>query len=172
MTRKLNRLSALPPRFLPAVESVKAALPDILTLPIKPVHPDLRPWNIFVDEATGALTGITGWNKATNGPFGSNFYFLEFIAADIRPYQGLTRYSDYDHLQKAFWGSFREGLVDFPDRWIDIIKMARVMGLLLAAGFTQPPNSSGLAVARDDGSAPWSMLLLDALLLDPATKLR
>jgi hypothetical protein len=132
----------------------------------------LRPWNIFVDEATGALTGITGWNRASNGPFGSNFYFLEFIAADIRPYQGLTRYSDYDHLQSVFWDTLRERLVEFPDHWIDIIKMARIMGLLLAAGFTQPLNSNQFAVARDGGSAPWSILLLDALLLNPATKLR
>lgn len=147
-------------------------MPAILTLPIKPVHPDLRPWNIFFDEATGALTGITGWNQVVNGPFGSNFYFLEFIAADIRPYQGLTRYSDYDHLQEAFWNTFREGLVGFPDHWIDIIKMARVTGLLLDAGFTRLRNSNEPTVARDDGSAPWSMLLLDALLLNPATWLR
>lgn len=135
------------------------------------LHRDLGSCNIMVHEETCCLVGVIDWAEAEVCPFGLNLHSLQSLTGKLHLRNGWTRYDDYDTLQDIFWERFRQDIGGLPEDRFNLIRLARILGLLLSSGFT-----SRLANEREpvpighDECGRYNMLSLDGFLVNPQTK--
>lgn len=135
------------------------------------VHEDFGTCNIMVDSTACHLVGVIDWAEAEIGPFGMNLYSLQALTGKIHLKNGWIRYEDYDTLQETFWAEFGAQVGSLDNGVIQIIKSARVMGLLLSWGFTSRlANMPEPEPIRDDETGAYNMRYLDGLLVNPDTR--
>ena len=166
-------LTALPERFHGVVSRTLEALPRILALPMVLLYKDFGDCNIMVDEETCRLVGVIDWAEAEIGPFGTNLHSLQGLMSKLHLRDGWIRYEDYDDLVRVFWGTFSDevGEGELGEEVAGAIKAARVLGLLRSSGFTSRlANMPEPVPIRDDESGRYNMMILDGLLLNPATR--
>lgn len=170
--RELEMLqAALPDRFQPFVQQSLDALPNIYdTLPTVLAHKDFGEFNVIVNEATGDLSGVVDWAEAEIEPFGLNLHSFQRFLGQVHFKNGWSRYDDYQGTEEAFWKTFsaETGLVD--EHVIKTIKAARIVGLLLSAGFTSRLANVNPVPIQDDDAGAYNMRDLDGLLIDPPTR--
>ncbi len=169
-------LVSLPDRFRPVVQATLDSLPDILALPMVLVHKDLGDCNIMVHQESCHLVGVIDWAEAEIAPFGTNLHSLQGLMSMLHLKKGWIRYDDYDTLVAAFWETFPQTADGDGDRVtsdkIRAIKAARTLGLFRSRGFTSRlANIPEPVPIRDDDSGRYNLMILDGLLLDPATRL-
>jgi hypothetical protein len=185
--------AALPTRFRPVIAAVQAALPSILSLPIVLVHNDVSHFNVHVAPPSpessissppslgGFLVGLVDWAEAALAPFGTNFRSLDTFIADLNLRDGWVRPAEYDSLVALFWDTLASEVVGggkdtdgaFAQK-LPAIKMARILGLLRATGFTCRLANMPEAPrpVRDNESGRYALMILDGLLTNPATRYR
>ncbi|KAK3291879.1 uncharacterized protein B0H64DRAFT_242228 [Chaetomium fimeti] len=165
-------LSALPERFHAVICGVLAALPRILTLPMVLLHNDLSGFNIMVEEEECRLVGVIDWAAAAEiGPFGMNLHSAQDLMSKVHLEDGRIRYEDYDDLERSFWETLSDEVGGLSDGTIKAIKAARVLGLLRSCGFTsQLANMPDRMPIRDDDGGRSNIMILDGLLVNPATR--
>ncbi|KAK4192121.1 hypothetical protein QBC35DRAFT_485696 [Podospora australis] len=177
---------ALPKRFQLIIAKLIASLDEIFeSLPMVLLHKDLGSSNIIVDENTCHLTGVIDWAEATVCPFGMNLHSLEAITGKLHLRNGWVRYEDYDSLWETFWRRFgaevkeNDKLGDDGERRMEMIGLARVLGLVLSKGFTSRIGNekpvpitagTGQGDAEKDERARYNLLYLDGFLLDEGTR--
>ncbi|KAB5554755.1 hypothetical protein GE09DRAFT_1122247 [Coniochaeta sp. 2T2.1] len=165
-------LVALPDRFRPVVRGTLASLPSILSLPMVLVHKDFGDCNIMVEEESWRLVGVIDWAEAEIGPFGTNLHSLQGLMSKLHLKNGWIRYEDYDDLARSFWETFSNEVGGLSEDTIRAIEAARVLGLLRSRGFTSRlANMPKPLPIKDDGGGRYNMMILDGLLLNPATRL-
>lgn len=163
--------TSLPSRFQPIIQTCLEAIDAILSLPMVLLHKDFGTCNILVDETTCHLVGVIDWAEAEVCPFGLNLHSLRFLSGKHHLRNGWTRYEDYDALQDTFWNRFSEEIGGLSDHQLRTIKLARVIGLLLSAGFTSRlANEKKPVPIGDDQYGRYHMMSLDAFLVNPDTK--
>ncbi|KIH87312.1 hypothetical protein SPBR_05089 [Sporothrix brasiliensis 5110] len=164
-------LRALPDRFHPVLRATLRSLPDILALPMVLLHKDLGDCNIMVDEASCHLVGVIDWAEAEIGPFGTNLHSLQDLMSKLHLKNGWIRYEDYDDLVACFWETLDGAVGGLDEDTRKAIKAARVLGLLRSWAFTSRlANEPAPVPIRDDESGRYRMMILEGLLLDPATR--
>ncbi|KAI0402782.1 hypothetical protein F4802DRAFT_599741 [Xylaria palmicola] len=164
-------LVALPDRFHPIIRGTLASLPSILSLPMVLLHKDFGDCNIIVEESCH-LVGVIDWAEAEIGPFGTNLYSLQDLMSKVHLKNGWIKYEDYDDLVRSFWETFSTEVGGLSDDTTKAIKAARVLGLLRSWGFTSRlANMPKPVPIKDDGGGRYNMMILDGLLLNPATRL-
>ncbi|KAK3898451.1 hypothetical protein C8A05DRAFT_47250 [Staphylotrichum tortipilum] len=166
-------LVALPDRFQAVVRRTLAALPSILSLPMVLLHKDFGDCNIIVEEPSCRLVGVIDWAEAEIGPFGTNFHSLQDLMSKLHLKNGWIRYEDYDDLVCEFWETLNKEVGDgeLGDDIVRAIKAARILGLLRSWGFTSRlANMPEPVPIRDDESGRYNLMILDGLLLNPATR--
>ncbi|CRK19066.1 hypothetical protein HYQ45_006421 [Verticillium longisporum] len=142
-------LVALPDRLHPIIRTTLASLPSIFSLPIVLLHKDFGDCNIIVEEESCHLSLMS--------------------KLDLR--KGRIRYEDYDDLARLFWENLSDEVGGLGDDTARSIKAAMVLGLLRSRGFTSRLANEPKAVPiRDDDSGRYYMMILDGLLLNPATR--
>ncbi|KAB5572643.1 hypothetical protein GE09DRAFT_1100341 [Coniochaeta sp. 2T2.1] len=165
-------LVALPDRFRPVVRGTLASLPSILSLPMVLLHKEFGDCNIMVEEESCRLVGVIDWAEAEIGPFGTNLHSLQGPMSKLHLKNGRVRYEDYDDLARSFWETFSNEVGGLSDDTIRAIKAVRVLGLLRSRGFTSRlANMPKPVPIKDDGGGRYNMMILDGLLLNPATRL-
>lgn len=164
-------LDSLPDRFRPIIQRSLDSIPAVFSLPAVLLHKDFGDVNIIVDDTSCHLVGVIDWAEAEIGPFGLNIEFVQPLISKFHLKNGWIRYDDYDILQETFWNVFREEVGGLDDDVIQVIKSARVVGLLLTSGFTRRlANLTEPVPIRDDESGAYNMLDLDGLLINPTTR--
>ncbi|KAJ5718514.1 hypothetical protein N7488_004160 [Penicillium malachiteum] len=164
-------LESLPTRFHPLIKKSLDSLPAIFSLPMVLLHNDFGSFNMLVDENSCNLLGVIDWAEAEIGPFGINLYANDRLISHIHLKNGWSRYDDYHLLDDLFWTTFsQETIVD--NETINVIKAARVAGVLLWLGFTSrlPNEPKPVPISDDNESGAYSMRDLDGLLINPATR--
>ncbi|KAK3994287.1 hypothetical protein QBC44DRAFT_349077 [Cladorrhinum sp. PSN332] len=162
----------LPDRFRPIIRRTLASLPSILSLPLVLLHQDFGDCNIIVEEESCHLVGVIDWAEAEIGPFGKNLYSLQYLMSKLHLKNGWIRYEDYDDLERSFWETFSDEVGGLSDDTTKAIKAARVLGLLQSRGFTSRfANMPKPVPIKDDAGGRYNMMILDGLLLNPATRL-
>jgi hypothetical protein len=165
-------LVALPDRFHPVIRAALASLPSIFSLPMVLVHKDFGTCNIMVDESSCHLVGVIDWAEAEIAPFGTNLHSLQNLMSKLHLKNGWIRYEDYDDLVRSFWETFSDEVGGLGEDTTKAIKAARVVGLLRSRGFTSRlANMPEPVPIKDDDSGRYSIMILDGLLLNPATRL-
>uniref|UniRef100_A0A8H7K6U9 Aminoglycoside phosphotransferase domain-containing protein n=1 Tax=Bionectria ochroleuca TaxID=29856 RepID=A0A8H7K6U9_BIOOC len=161
----------LPERFHPSIQSCRDAMESIMSLPMVLLHKDFGTFHIMVNEESCHFVGAVGWAEAQICPFGSNLHSLQQITGKLHYEDGWSRYDDYDDLQETFWSVFQREVGGLPEETLQTIKLARIMGLLLAEGFTgHLKDGTGPVPIQDDEVGRYMMLSLDGFLLNEATK--
>lgn len=142
------------------------------------LHRDLGVCNIMVYEDSCHLVGVVDWAEAEIAPFGLNLHAVQRLMGTVHLKNGCTRYEDYDALEDIFWSTFSVEAAG-PEaaggrlscKLIQVVKSARVMGLLLSRGFTSRlANMPEPVPIRDDEGGAYNMHDLDGLLINPATR--
>ncbi|CAK7228428.1 hypothetical protein SCUCBS95973_006879 [Sporothrix curviconia] len=164
-------LLALPDRFRPIVRATLQSLPHILALPMVLLHKDFGDCNIMVDEESCHLVGVLDWAEAEIGPFGTNLHSLQDLMSKLHLTNGWIRYEDYDELVACFWETLDSEVGGLDEDTVKAIKAARVLGLLRSWAFTSRlANEPAPVPVRDDESGRYRMMILEGLLLSPATR--
>ncbi|KAI1123160.1 hypothetical protein F5Y10DRAFT_252364 [Nemania abortiva] len=165
-------LGSLPARFHPIIERSLESIPAIFSLPMVLLHRDFSTCNIIVDNVSCHLIGVIDWAEAEIGPFGLNLHSIQPFMGKFHLKNGWIRYDDYNKLQEVFWDVFRREVGGLNNDIIEAIHSARVVGLLLSAGFTSRlANMPEPEPIQNNESGAYNMLDLDGLLIDPATKI-
>ncbi|KAI1368757.1 hypothetical protein F5Y08DRAFT_354012 [Xylaria arbuscula] len=165
-------LGSLPARFRPIIESSLDAIPAIFSLPMVLVHRDFGSSNVIVDSSSCQLTGVIDWAEAEIAPFGLNLGSLQPFMSKFHLKDGWIRYDDYDDLLETFWNVFRTEAGGLSNDVMQVIQSARIVGLLLSKGFTKRlANMPPPVPIQDDESGAYNLLLLDGLLIRPATRI-
>jgi hypothetical protein len=163
-------LASLPGRFHSVIQRCLDSLPAIFSLPMVLLHKDFGDCNIMVDRETCHLVGVIDWAEAEIGPFGTNLHSLQTLMSKLHLRNGWIRYQDYDALQETFWRVFSEESGGLDNDTVRAIKSARIVGQLRSRGFTSRlANAPKPVPIRDDKSGAYNMMILDGLLLNPAT---
>ncbi|KAM4056074.1 phosphotransferase enzyme family protein [Hirsutella rhossiliensis] len=161
----------LPERFHPIIRATLASLPSIFSLPMVLQHEDFSSCNIIVEEPSSHLVGVIDWAAAEIAPFGTNLDSLQGLMSTLHLKNGRSRYEDYDDLVHSFWESFSDEVGGLGDDTIKAIKAATVLGLLRCRGFTSRlANEPKPVPIKDDAGGRYNMMILDGLLLNPATR--
>ncbi|KAM0271144.1 hypothetical protein ACHAQH_009176 [Verticillium albo-atrum] len=164
-------LVALPDRLHPIIRATLASLPSIFSLPMVLLHKDFGDCNIIVEEESCHLVGVIDWAEAEIAPFGTNLHSLQSLMSKLDLRKGRIRYEDYDDLARLFWENLSDEVGGLGDDTARSIKAAMVLGLLRSRGFTSRLANEPEAVPiRDDDSGRYNMMILDGLLLNPATR--
>ncbi|EPE04350.1 aminoglycoside phosphotransferase [Ophiostoma piceae UAMH 11346] len=164
-------LLALPDRFHPIIRATLRSLPNILALPMVLLHKDFGDCNIMVDEESCHLVGVIDWAEAEMGPFGTNLHSLQDLMSKLHLKNGWIRYEDYDDLVACFWETLDGKVGGLDEDTLKAIKAARVLGLLRSWAFTSRlANQPTPVPIRDDESGRYRMMILEGLLLAPATQ--
>ncbi|KAL8330755.1 hypothetical protein RB593_001637 [Gaeumannomyces tritici] len=166
-------LASLPDRFHPIIRATLAFLPRIFALPMVLTHKDLGLGKVMVHEASCHFGGAAGWDEAEIAPFGTNPKFVQDLMSKLHLKDGWIRYEDYDDLTSLFWETFTSEVGGLDKDTLKAIKAARVLGLLRTRGFT--PRVAGfpapaVPVKLDEDLRRYNLMILDGLLLDPATR--
>ncbi|GAB1312741.1 Aminoglycoside phosphotransferase domain-containing protein [Madurella fahalii] len=163
--------SALPPRFQSIIQTCIDSIDNIMSLPMVLLHRDFGSCNIMVDEVTCHLVGVIDWAEAEVCPFGLNLHSLQSLTGKLHLRNGWTRFEDYDTLQDAFWGRFKQEVGGLSYDQLRTIKLARALGLLLSSGFTSRlANEPEPVPIGDDERGRYNMMSLDGFLINPQTK--
>ncbi|KAH6705789.1 hypothetical protein EV126DRAFT_490418 [Verticillium dahliae] len=142
-------LIALPDQLHPIIRATLASLPSIFSLPMVLLHKDFGDCNIIVEEESCHLSLMS--------------------KLDLR--KGRIRYEDYDDLARSFWETLSGEVGGLRDNTTRSIKAAMVLGLLRSRGFTSRlANEPEARPIRNDDSGRYNMMILDGLLLNPATR--
>lgn len=164
-------LDALPDRFSPIVRAVLRALPGILALPMVVLHMDFGDCNIIVEEESCHLAGVVDWAEAEIAPFGTNLHSLQNQMSELNLSKGYIRCNNYQHLWCLFWDTLGDEVGGLSDDTVRFIKAAMVLGLLRSRGFTsRRANATEPVPIKDDDSGRYDMMILDGLLISPATR--
>ncbi|KAG7125811.1 hypothetical protein HYQ44_000851 [Verticillium longisporum] len=164
-------LIALPDQLHPIIRATLASLPSILSLPMVLLHKDFGDCNIIVEEESCHLVGVIDWAEAEIGPFGTNLHSLQSLMSKLDLRKGRIRYEDYDELARLFWETLSGEVGGLRDNTTRSIKAAMVLGLLRSRGFTSRlANEPEARPIRNDDSGRYNMMILDGLLLNPATR--
>lgn len=165
-------LAFLPERFRPVIQQTIGSIPAIVNLPMVLLHKDFGSCNIMVDSASCHLVGVIDWAEAQVGPFGLNLYSLQSFMSKLHLRNGWIRYKDYDSLQSAFWDKLQSEVPDMTGEQIETAKAARILGQLLSRGFTSRlANMPEPVLIKDDKSGAYNMMIMDGLLVNPATRI-
>ncbi|KAI0477841.1 hypothetical protein GGR56DRAFT_639012 [Xylariaceae sp. FL0804] len=165
-------LVALPDRFHSIIRDTLGALPSIFSLPMVLLHKDFGDCNIMVEENSFHLVGVIDWAEAEIGPFGTNLHSLENLMSKLHLRNGWIRYEDYNELARSFWETFSHEVGGLSEDTTKAIRAARVLGLLRSRGFTSRlANEPKPVPIKDDHGGRYNMMILDGLLLNPATRL-
>ncbi|KAI2780042.1 hypothetical protein F4815DRAFT_157391 [Daldinia loculata] len=172
--RELRLLySSLPDRFRPIIQNCIDSIDTILSLPMVLLHRDFGTCNIIVDETSCHLVGVVDWAEAEICPFGLNLHSLEALTGKLRLRDGWSRYEDYATLQDVFWSTFAQQVGGVDEDTVQTIKLARITGLLLSAGFTSRlANEPALVPICDDEIGRYKMLSLDGFLINLETRFK
>ncbi|CRK44654.1 hypothetical protein BN1723_006247 [Verticillium longisporum] len=160
-------LIALPDQLHPIIRATLASLPSIFSLPMVLLHKDFGDCNIIVEEESCHLVGVIDWSEAEIGPFGTNLHSLQSLMSKLDLRKGGIRYEDYDDLARSFWETLSGEVGGLRDNTTRSIKAAMVLGLLRSRGFTSRLANEPI---RNDDSGRYNMMILDGLLLNPATR--
>lgn len=164
---------SLPLRFHPVVEYCLNSLDAVLSLPTCLIHRDFSTANLILDETSCHLIGVLDWGEAEVGPFGQNIHFVQNLMCVLRHERGWIPLEDYETLQKTFWDTFQEEAGGLPAETITTIKIAGMIGLLLYRGFTRRlANMPQPVPISEDEAGRYSLLYLDAFLLNSATRIK
>lgn len=164
-------LIALPDQLHPIIRATLASLPSIFSLPMVLLHKDFGDCNIIVEEESCHLVGVIDWAEAEIGPFGTNLHSLQSLMSKLDLRKGRIRYEDYDDLARSFWETLSGEVGGLRDNTTRSIKAAMVLGLLRSRGFTSRlANEPEARPIRNDDSGRYNMMILDGLLLNPATR--
>lgn len=137
------------------------------------LHRDFGTCNIIVDETSCHLVGVVDWAEAEICPFGLNLHSLEALTGKLRLRDGWSRYEDYATLQDVFWSTFAQQVGGVDEDTVQTIKLARITGLLLSAGFTSRlANEPALVPICDDEIGRYKMLSLDGFLINLETRFK
>jgi Ser/Thr protein kinase RdoA (MazF antagonist) len=165
-------LATLPDRFHTIIRATLASLGRISSLPMVLLHKDFGDCNIIVEEESCHLVGVIDWAEAEIGPFGTNLHSLQDLMSKLHLKRGWIKYEDYDDLTRSFWETFSDEVGGLSVDTTKAIKAARVLGLLRSWGFTSRlANEPKPVPIKDDDSGGYNMMILDGLLLNPATRL-
>ncbi|CRK11285.1 hypothetical protein BN1708_010091 [Verticillium longisporum] len=162
-------LIALPDQLHPIIRATLASLPSIFSLPMVLLHKDFGDCNIIVEEESCHLVGVIDWAEAEIGPFGTNLHSLQSLMSKLDLRKGRIRYEDYDELARLFWETLSGEVGGLRDNTTRSIKAAMVLGLLRSRGFTSRLANEPRPIRNDD-SGRYNMMILDGLLLNPATR--
>lgn len=140
---KFDRLACdLPYRFASNVNLVRDNLPTLFSgrLPFVISHGDLCEMNILVNHTTGNITGILDWAEARVLPFGFALWGLENFLGWMD--SGGWHYYDCQHeLEELFWKTFQEEARGLTSTMLELVKKARMAGLLCRYGFAEGNES-------------------------------
>ncbi|GAM82967.1 hypothetical protein ANO11243_009530 [Dothideomycetidae sp. 11243] len=161
----------LPERFKRFICSCLDSIDAIMALPMVLLHKDFGDCNIMVDEVTCHLVGVIDWAEAEICPFGLNLHSLQPLTGRLHLRNGWTRLEDYDVLQELFWTRFVEEVCGLSEETLRTIKLARVLGLLLSAGFpSRLSNQVKPKPIGNDEQGRYKTLSLEGFLIDPKSK--
>ncbi|KAK0721883.1 hypothetical protein B0T26DRAFT_810854 [Lasiosphaeria miniovina] len=164
-------LVSLPDRFHSVIRNTLASLPSILSLPMVLLDMDFGGCKIMVEEESCHLVGVVDWAEAEIGPFGTNLEMVQSLMSKLHLKNGWIRYEDYDDLTRSFWETLGDEIGGLSDDTSKAIKAARVLGLLRSRGFTNRlANMPKPVPIKDDDSGRYNVMILDGLLLNPATR--
>ncbi|KAK3983880.1 hypothetical protein QBC44DRAFT_346383 [Cladorrhinum sp. PSN332] len=145
-------LISLPERFRPVIQQTIDSIPAIVNLPIVLLYKDFGSCNIMVDSAS--------------------YHFIGSFISKLHLRNGWIRYKDYNSLQSAFWDKLQSEVPDMTDEQIEIAKAARILRQLLLKGFTSRlANMPEPVPIKDDKSGAYNIMILDGLLVNPATRI-
>jgi aminoglycoside/choline kinase family phosphotransferase len=162
---------SLPDRFRPLIQQSLDSLPAIFSLPMVLLHRDFGICNIMVNEDSCHLVGVVDWAESEITPFGLNLYSIQQLISTAHLKDGWMRYGHYAVLEDAFWSTFSAEAGGLAQETVEIVKAARVMGLLLSRGFTSRlANMPEPVPVRDDEGGAYNIRDLDGLLINPATR--
>ncbi|KAK3291611.1 uncharacterized protein B0H64DRAFT_366987 [Chaetomium fimeti] len=150
----------LPSRFQNTITQVRDSLPALFSreYPWVPTHGDLSERNILANPATGEITGIIDWAEAGILPFGFALYALDSLLG----YLGWVFYHAADYLRDEFWRVFREVVGGVSQSEMELIQLARQVGLFLRYGIPYKPGRKG--VVGVGGANNTSLKILDGLI--------
>ncbi|OKL61153.1 hypothetical protein UA08_03473 [Talaromyces atroroseus] len=164
-------LVSLPDRFHPLIQQSLDSLPAIFSLPMVLLHRDFGICNIMVNEDSCHLVGVVDWAESEITCFGLNLYSIQQLISTVHLRNGWTRFADYGVLEDVFWSTLRAEAGGLSSEIVEIVKSARVMGLLLSRGFTSRlANMPEPVPVRDDEGGAYNIRDLDGLLINPATR--
>lgn len=127
--------------------------------------------NIMVEDETCHLVGVVDWAEAEIGPFGTDLHSIQILMSKLHLKDGWIRYDDYDDLVATFWRTLSDEVGGLDEDTPKAIKAARVLGLLMSWGFTSRLADEPTPVPiKDDESSRYKMMVMDGLLLNPATQ--
>ncbi|KAF4547157.1 Hypothetical protein D9617_56g096200 [Elsinoe fawcettii] len=158
--------------FQPLIERCLAELDAIMDLPQVLLHKDFGDCNIMVHPQFYQLTGVIDWAEAEICPFGQNLHRIEHLMGKVDLKTGWHRLVDHAALSDAFWTSFLTAAIGVTGDMLHTIKTARVMGVLLAYGFTKRlANMPEPVPIGDDELGRYNKRYMHGLLVQEGTKL-
>ena len=161
-------LGAHPARLHTTIQRCIDSMDAVFSLPMVLLHKDFGTCNIMVDETTCELVGVIDWAEATICPFGSNLHSLQTLTGELNLRRGWMRYDDYHDLHGFFWETFEDEVGGVEESFMEAIRMARIVGLLLSKGFTSRLEAEPSPIGNDERGR-YNMLSLDGFLLNPET---
>lgn len=158
-----NLITTLPSCLEKTAAWVQQRLPSLFSgkFPLVITHGDLSEMNILADARTGEITGVVDWAEAGIRPFGFSLYALDNLLGYMTP-TGWVFHDAATHLRDEFWKAFDELVGGVSDSEMELIQLARLVGLFLRYG--RPYAAGHKGVVGVGGASNSSIEFLRALV--------
>lgn len=133
---KLAQLvESLPSRFSQTLLALEPHISTLFSnLPYVVTHGDLCELNVLIQPTTGNITGIVDWAEVRVLPFGFALWGVENILGFMDS-GGWQYYDNHDELRALFWDSFSKQAINYTEKHMKLVHIARLIGLFCRYGF-------------------------------------